>query len=85
MVQYITTDSGEMTPWKATLKNNTDYPEGISFFSITELKTFIADYYGGEWGDLYSEWWKVEGDYPDDIFDVLAPPEAEGDDNWHIK
>lgn len=71
--------------WTATLKNNTDYPQGITFTDTDELKSFVSSYYGGEWGDLYSESWTVDGDYPDEVFDVLEPPEADYDQLWQVK
>jgi len=68
--------------WSAVLRNNTDYPNGIEFTDIPDIREFIAQYYRGEVGDLYSETWRVYGDYPDDLFDVLEP-DAYEDNSWY--
>lgn len=70
--------------WEAKLRNNTDYPNGIEFDDVAEIREFIDRYYGGERGDQYWESWTLWGDYPDEIFDVLSPSEYE-DNEWTVK
>lgn len=73
--------------WKVPLiwmYNNTDYQAGIGFVSVNDIKAFINWYYNGEEGDQYTEEWKVPDDYTDDIFDVLSPPQYDGD-TWKRK
>lgn len=64
--------------WSAILTNNTDYPRGIEFTTLSELGEFIREYYTREAGDLYYESWKVTGEYPDDLYDLLSPNETGG-------
>lgn len=73
-----------MITWKATLINNTDYRQGAEFYSLQELREFIPRYYRGEPGNLYSESWEVEGEYPKGLYAILDPPLYDGD-TWKRK
>lgn len=57
--------------WHVTMKNSTDYKVPLLFTSVREIKEFVRKYYTGFSGDKYWENWVVEGDYPDELFDVL--------------